>query len=165
MSDRLNRGESVRGKSDGMTRVAQGKEDSILRGIEVIKWLAVRYSHITCDDTWARGLEVTGDARVLGVIFHQAALLGIIRKTPHYICTIQKKSHRAPVQVWESVPYRGNGEAAPFVERSLYSRIIEVQRRQETQPPARPRSLQALRSGRVIASRRKRRQRKIVRKR
>src|SRR5271166_6810272 len=149
-----------------MALVARGKEDTVLRGIEVIKWLAARHPYVTCDDMWARGFEISGDARVLGVIFRQAAELGILRKSRHFVDTIQKKSHRAPVQVWKSHAFEGD----PFVEAQLYSRLTEVRQQFEavqlekirtaaaaTSPRARPRTPQGLRDQRRRAATRKQR--------
>jgi len=164
--NRLDRSESERGKSAGMELVARGKEDTVLRGIEIIKWLAARHAYITCDDMWARGFEISGDARILGVIFRQAAELGIIRKSRHFVETIQKKSHRAPIQVWRSHAF----DAEPFLESKLYSRLVEVREKFDavqlekirtaaaaTAPKARPRTPQRLRNQRRQAATRKQR--------
>lgn len=164
--DRLDRTESEAGKTAGMALVARGKDDTVLRGIEVIQWLVARHPYITCDDMWARGFEISGDARILGVIFRQAAELGLIRKSRHFVDTIQKKSHRAPIQVWKSHAFQSD----PFLESQLYSRLVEVRQNFEkkqldkiraaaaaTAPKARPRTPQGLRDQRRQAVTRKQR--------
>lgn len=116
----LDRASSEAGKAEGMAQVAQGAEAWIDRAVTIIRQLAVKHPYLCCDDLWAAGLEHPGEARALGPAFMVAARKGYIESTLIHVKTIQKKSHAAPVRVWQSRLYRGPVPA--FRESILPSR-------------------------------------------